>query len=593
MLWHRRRPGLVLALAALAGPWALAHAGGFLEGGGLSGLVEAPAQGNFQVSLRIEPARQAAGGRATAWLDFRCQPHYYVWHESVKVALDAAAADGVTIAAVRLPEPREKYDAFAERTVRYLDGSFSAAVVLQVAPEAKAGDRQLAFDLRYTGCGPDVCQFGRARLTGTLTVLPAGSAQAPAPAAGADGTFAGRSALAAVLLAFLTGLGLTFTPCVYPLIPVTVSLVGATAGRTRLDGLVRSLVYVFGISLTYSLAGVVAAMTGGVFGQWLQLPAVYLALAVLFAVLAGGMFELYSIDLSSQRLYRLQAALRGKLGLAGIGLIGLLSGAAATACIAPVIVWALTYVAQRGSPALGFLVFFSMAWGMGTPLVVVGTFAGAAQALPRPGEWMVVVKRMFGLALLGAAVYYVGKSRLMPQAWYLALVGAFLLGAGVFVGAFDRLEPRSGRWVRLKKAAGLLLVAASVVAFLRAGGVLAGARTAAPEVEWLGSEQAAVARAEAEGKPLLLDFWADWCEPCHRMLEVTFRDPRVVEESRRFACAKVDVGDPDDAAVQDVRRRYGVQGVPTVVLVGTDATRHAHAGYIGPDEMLIIVQSVR
>ncbi len=343
------------------------------------------------------------------------------------------------------------------------------------------GDYDLTFRAHYTGCGPDLCTIRPETATAHLAwwrgrrrrsrcrrpPRPRRLSAAPAPAAAPQedaGAFEGKGLLGAVLVAFGWGILLSFTPCVYPLIPITVSLVGATSGRGRLDGFVRSMVYVFGISVTYSVAGVAASAAGSQFGAWLQQPAVYLVLAGLFVLLAGAMLDAYSIDFSSQRLQRLQVRLQGKGGLLGIWVIGVLSGAAATACIAPVIAGGLVYVAQRGSLLVGFLIFFAMAWGLGTPLVVLGTFTGLAQSLPKSGEWLNTVKRAFGLALLGVALYYVGKSRLVPEHYFRLSEAAFLLVAGVFVGAFDLLTARSGWWQRTRKAVGLLLVARAVAA---------------------------------------------------------------------------------------------------------------------------------
>ncbi len=571
----------------------------------------------FVVQARLREPKQPPGARTDLRVTFECAPDYYVWHDTIRVELTGAGGAGVSVGPLSLPEPKEKDDPLAGGRLKYLDGTFTATLGLAIGAEVKPGDYDLTFHVSYTGCGPDICELGSKDVAARLTVLggPAvpsagGRAPSPVPAGGEAAEvggemppeLAGQSPIVVILLAFLAGLGLTFTPCVYPLIPVTIALVGATAGRGRLDGLVRSLVYVLGIAVTYSVVGVVAAATGGMFGAWLQRPAVYVALAAVFVLLAGGMFDVYSIDISSQRLQRVQAALRGRWGLVGIWLIGVLSGAAATACIAPVILGMLGYVAQRGNMLLGFLIFFAMAWGMGASLVALGTFTGLLKAMPKSGQWMVTIKHLFGLALVAVAVYFVGRSRLLSEAWFRGFIGAALLGAAVYVGAFDVLTRGSGWYARLRKTFGLLLLVAAGAAFLFAGEAAlgeaagptrpVGARFPSP-IWWQTSETDALARAKAEGKPVLLDFWAEWCNPCLRMLKTTFVDPRVVAETQRFVCARIDVGSLNEAQMEGLRERYGLRGVPTVVLVSTTGKRTVLAGYRDADALLQVMQTIR
>ncbi len=569
------------------------------------------------VELELTPSQQAAGAATVARFRFSTPPDMYIQKPGFGVALlDAGeAGEGVQAEDVAYPPTGERYDEMLEETVEYWDGEFSVDLVLQIAPEVPRGDYELTFLADFQTCSPGICLISSERLTATLAVLPPEEAvevalpaeaeqvppEAVPPVESAETVteaFAQHNALLAVLLAFVMGLGLTLTPCVYPLIPVTISLVGATSGRSRLDGLTRSLVYVLGISVTYSAAGVVAAATGGMFGAFLQHPAVYLVLAGLFVLLAGAMFGWYSFYFTSQRLQRLQGRLHGRAGLAGIFLAGLLSGAVATACIAPIVTAILFYVGHQGNLLVGFGMFFALAWGMGTPLIVLGTFTGLLEAMPKSGDWMVTVKHFFGLALLGVAVYFVGQSGLLARPTFLLLVAGFLLVISVFVGAFDRLTAETGAWLRVRKAAGLLLVAGAAGALLAAAGEGRFAALAPPhaaptrQIEWVESEPEAVALAREQGRPLMLNFSARNCTACERMMRTTFRDPRVVGEAERFVMAKIDLSDQRDPEVRRMMGQYGIRGVPFILLRDTEGRDRTFTEYIGPDRMLELMQAV-
>ncbi|MCD6415348.1 MAG: thioredoxin family protein [Planctomycetes bacterium] len=563
---------------------------------------------SVDVSLALEPKEQAPGGDVTALVQFSCPSGLHVQADGLTIKLDdeKATAPVSALGPPRFPEPKQEYDKLLEMDLRYFEGRFRAEVPLRVSPEAGPGQYEVAFSVDYVACEADRCLMETARASGALTVVETAQAPArkpPSSPAQVGGTveetarkFSGLGALGAVLMAFLAGLGLTLTPCVYPLIPITIGIVGATAGRSRLDSFLRSVIYVLGIATIYSVAGAAAAATGSMFGDFLQHPAVYLVLAGVFVVLAGGMFGWYSIQFTSARLQRFQAGLSGRAGLLGIWVVGLLSGAAVTACTAPVIAGFLLYVGRQGSPLLGFLVFFALAWGFGTPLVVIGTFTGLLKSIPRSGEWMVRVSKFFGLALLGLAIYFVGRSALLPAAWYRAFVGLCLLAVSVFVGAFDRLPADAGGWPRLRKALGLLLVVVGLAVLLMVAGVFEPgvlSRDKGPRVEWLSSEAEAIQRAQEDEKPVLLDFWTKRCPACVKLLKVTFRDAQVVSESRRFVCARVDLSDRNDPEVRRLIGEYQIRGVPQLALIGTDGRRQTRAGYIPPARMLEIMKTVR
>ncbi|MFO8008243.1 MAG: cytochrome c biogenesis protein CcdA [Candidatus Brocadiia bacterium] len=572
----------------------------------------AAAAEGFGAELNVEPARVPAGGNAAARIELVCPEGQYVQQAGFSLEMTSVepATEAISSQPAVLPEPKRKYDRSLGMEVAYWDGRFSVAVPLSVAAEADPGDYALTFSLRYQACSPGLCLLEREELTTSLTVVggqsdPVSPPPDVTPLPPAEGSVQDRAAelldrsvLGVILLCYLAGLGLTLTPCIYPLIPVTISLVGATSGRGRLDGLVRSAAYVLGISMTYGVLGGLAAATGGIFGAALHHPAVYLVLAAVFALLAGAMFDWYSFDMASPRLQRLQAGLRGKGGLVGIWAIGLLSGGAASACSAPIIAAALVYVGQRGSVLLGFGTFLALGFGVGTPLIVLGTFTGLLETLPSSGEWMVTVKRVFGLALLGVALYFLGRSKVMPLVWYRAFLGAFLIGASAFVGAFDAVAPGAGWWLRLRKGAGIICLLTGAVLVVtgiwQAFGPQAGVPPPeGPAVEWRMSEPEAIAEAERTGSPVLLDFYTDHCPNCARMLRTTFRDPRVVAESRRFVCARLDLSDTGDPEVERLVDKYDIRGVPTIILRGTAGEQAAYAEYIPPERMLRLMRAVR
>lgn len=553
-------------------------------------------------AVRIEPSEQAAGGMVVFSVDFRCDEGYAVGPTTVEIALTGTGGAGGGITAGELAL-KDRLGNAVGSGVDYLYEKFTASVPVLIGRDVAPGSYELQFEVKFVPCLPEtgMCLFpAPGRPSVALTVIegpivppPYGGTPAvrqPSPSGG--GRFAGTVPLAAIVIAFLLGFGLTLSPCIYPLIPVTIALIGSTSGRSRLSGLVHSVVYVLGISLTYSLAGVVAATAGGAFGAWLQHPAFSVVLAVIFVAMGAAMLDVYTLDFSSQRLQRLQAKVRGRGGLAGLLAVGLLSGAGVTACIAPVISSALAYVAQRGSPMLGFAMFFAMAWGFGVPLVVLGTFADMAGKLPKPGQWMVTVKHAMGLALLAVAVYYVGRSRLLGAFWFRMLTASFLLGAGVFVGAFDALTTESGWWHRTRKTVGLLLLAGAVVAFARP--LLQNVGTPLPPgqgIAWLDSQDEAIRQARTQGAPVMLDFVSDSCVYCEKMLATTFVEPRVVAESQRFVCAKVNLSRFSYDEQVALASEHGFSGLPAVVLIGRDGGRTLLEGYTGPDKLLDALRS--
>ncbi|MGB5137674.1 MAG: cytochrome c biogenesis protein CcdA, partial [Candidatus Zixiibacteriota bacterium] len=408
-------------------------------------------------------------------------------------------------------------------------------------------------------------------------------------------------------LAFVTGLLLSFSPCTYPMIPITVSIF-AGQQRSLGRGFIMSLFYVGSMAVVYGIMGLIVSLVGGVFGAWLASPAVVIGIVIVFVIFSLSMFGLYELQVP--------ASLRNKLGRraagGGIGgaiVLGVVAALVVSPCVGPFVAGILLYIATAGSPVIGFLVLFVFAIGLGTLYIIIGTFSSAISSLPGSGGWMEQVKKFFGFVLLLMAVYFL-KTIVAPEITAIT-TGLLLLALGVFGGGFDRLTAESGFFLRLKKFVGILALLVGV--YLLGGTILRQGLILPPAAEWLPMSSGTVepsekslinwsddlesglAQAKSEGRPALIDTWATWCVNCRILDKKTFGNAAVADEAKRFVALKVQLENSDTPITKDFMARFGLKhySLPTTLLLDSSGrVRRILQGVVDPEDMIAELRKI-
>lgn len=478
------------------------------------------------------------------------------------------------------------------------NGTLTTKLVLKDADPS-----QVRLKLTYQACTTEHCLFPKSvTLEPTLvhgtgvsaSAQPAAKSESPAPAASetqSANTAGGSSEfekamntglLSAVLFMFVAGFLTSLTPCIYPMIPITLAILGASerrAGsrapdappRKRFRSFLLSVFYVLGIATTYSILGVTAASTGALFGSALSNIWVVSGLAALFVVMGLSMYGLFEIQAPAFLRDRLGQG-KSETGFGSSYATGLAAGVVASPCIGPVLVSVLAYIAQSQNKMLGLILLFSFAMGMGLLFIALGTFSGLLSKVPKAGPWMDIVKFLFGTTMIGMALYYV--SPVYPD-W--AVRGLLGLAVVLIASAYGVFAPAETGAARVQKGASIAAfcigISLLVTSALEKTGVklsnmtqasTAGSVKGVTSLKWEKYSDEALAKALAEKKPVLIDFWADWCGACHELEEQTFPDAAIQSESKNFVLFKIDATE-DTPELGRLKKKFSVLGLPTMV----------------------------
>ena len=530
---------------------------------------------------------------------------YYLYKDKVLVATSSPDAK---LGTPELPPGKTKHDEYFGEQVVYYD-----ELVANVPVSRRSSLTELPLEVTYQGCAEAGLCYPPIRKQISVTLPPVSTAKAASDAAPSDrsgettprrseqDSIADRvrsgSLLGVLVFFFVTGLGLAFTPCVLPMVPILSGIIVGAGGERPLSrgrAFSLSIAYVLGMALMYTVAGALFALAGQQAQAFFQKPWIIALFAALFVWLALSMFGLYTLQMPAAIQTRISSMSdRQKQGtLAGSAIMGALSSLIVTACVAPALVGALAVIGQGGDAVRGASALFAMSLGMGVPLLVVGASAG--QLLPRVGPWMDAVKAVFGVMLLGVAVWMIG--RLLPGQVTLALWAVLAFVSGYCLLTLGGREVRGGADA-VRRGVGALAIVYGVLMLIGAlagrsdplqplAGLGAGGERSASEhvsftrVKTVAELEQQLAAASAAGRPVMLDFYADWCVSCKEMERYTFTDPGVQAEFARALLLQADVTANDDAD-QALLKHFGILGPPTIVFFGSDGRERSEYRIVG------------
>ena len=466
------------------------------------------------------------------------------------------------------------YDKYAKKEKDILRGKVKILTTVELPRFSKSGSQSLPLGLRYQACSDYYCLLPKTKFIDLQFRVQTSQVDQSLGDPGQRLTAESLSFDQALergwwftfLFVFLAGVLTSFTPCVFPMIPITLAVIGSQAkDSTRWQSFLLSLFYVLGIALTYAGLGLLAAQTGALFGSMMSNPLVIGAIAGILVMMALSMFDVFEIrtpQFISQRLLKN----KGPSGYPGAFVAGLVAGVVASPCVGPVLVGILAFVAKTQSLSLGFFLLFTFALGLGLLFLLLGSFSHWIQYLPKSGPWMNFTKFLFGISMLALALYF--ASPLMPREWMLGIIGFGSMCLGFALGFLQRDLPGPIRWLRRLVGSVGMFVGAG---FLVYSGITyqekqwQGQVRPANKKIWQAYSKEALAASTANSRPVLIDFTAEWCAACKELEEKTFATSEFKQLAQNFDLYFIDA--TDAASVQELVEQYQVLGLPTVIFI--------------------------
>lgn len=502
-------------------------------------------------------------------------------------------------ARIIFPKPKELKFSFSEKPVSVFDGEILIAGLIRVDENIPLGFYKVPIQLRYQACNNESC-MPPTKIIDTIRIHVVDSSvkineanqnilekvkfeeaiKNDSNENSVASILESKGLLLSLLFIFLGGLALNLTPCVYPLIPITIGYFGGQSeGRTSRLFLL-GLLYILGMAITYSVIGVVTSLSGAVFGTLLQNPIVIIAISLLFVVLSLSQFGVYEFKLPDSWVMKAGGA---KAGFFGAFFMGLTMGIVAAPCIGPFVLGLVTYVAAKGDPYYGFLMFFVLALGLGLPYLFLALFSGKIKKLPRAGDWMEGVKHIFGFLLLGMAIYFI--SPLFSKNINIYFLPSFGIIAAFYLLFIDKMGNKVFAFKLFKMIFSLIVIAVSIYSIIPS-------EKSSPD--WKKFSETDFQNAVSNNQKIVIDFYADWCIPCKELDALTFSDKKVIEELKNFTAFKVDMTQTLSEETEKIRNKFNIVGMPTILIIDSKGNEVERlTGFVNAEEFLKKLQKVR
>ncbi len=510
-------------------------------------------------------------------------------------------SENAHVSSVLYPEAKDVTFSFSDEKVSVYDGKEFIGAVLKISESAQVGIIEIPIEISYQACNDQSCMaptsaYDTLRIEVVDNSTPINEVNqeifskldisyTPSETKietdddGIASTLESSGLLLSLLFVFLGGLALNLTPCVYPLIPITIGYFGGQSEGKTSKLFVLGVLYVLGMALTYSVVGVVTALSGAIFGALLQNPIVIVVIAAVFVVLALSMFGLYEIKAPDALVAKAGGA---RSGIFGAFFMGLTMGVVAAPCIGPFVLGLVTYVAAKGDVFYGFIMFFALAIGMGVPYLFLAMFSGRIKSLPRAGFWMDGVRHIFGFILIAMAIYFVNP--ILPKVVAYYLLPIFLIGAGIYMLFIDKLA-NDVKGYRIFKSL------FSVIIIVVASWMLWPVEKSAPN--WEKYSDKTYDDALQNHDKMIIDFYADWCIPCKELDALTFSDANVISSLSDFKSLKVDMTNSSDVTEQ-IREKFKIVGMPTILFIDSKGNEvHRLTGFINAVEFDKLANNVK